>query len=89
MPAIIIPKYPPAKDINTLPVNAQNIPIVVKTIEVPNTKNSIWINVFNGLSLEYPPTYPIIMGSIAREQGDTDAIRPPKNDNPKSIGKLA
>ena len=72
-------------DTNTLPVNAQIIPIIEKTIAVPITKNSIWTKVLNGFSSEYPPTYPIIIGSIEREQGDTEAINPPKKDIKNSI----
>ena len=29
--------------------------------------------------MEQPPTYPIMSGNIAREQGDTEAITPPAN----------
>ena len=38
------------------------------------------MNVLNGVSLEYPPTYPIIKGNMASEQGDIEAIIPPKKD---------
>ncbi len=78
--AIISVKYPPNDDENTLPVNAQAIPISVNTIAVPKMKQHNCKNVLNGVSLEYPPTYPIINGNIAREQGDIEAIIPPTKD---------
>ena len=37
------------------------------------------MKVLTGVSLEQPPTYPIISGSIASEHGETDAIMPPKS----------
>ena len=37
-------------------------------------------NVLKGVSLEYPPTYPIIKGSIANEHGEIEASTPPAND---------
>ena len=83
------PKYPPANDTKTFPVNAQIIPITENTIAVPNTKNNICKNVFPlDLSFEYPPIYPTIKGIIAREQGDIDATTPPKNDNQNNNGRL-
>lgn len=78
--AIISVKYPPKADAKTLPVTAQIIPITENTIAVPNIKKQSWMNVLRGVSLEYPPTYPIISGSIASEQGEIEAIKPPAND---------
>ena len=79
--AIINKKYVGATDTNARPVKAHIIPITENTIDVPKTKNNICISVFVGLSFEYPPTYPMIIGSIDREHGDIDAITPPANDN--------
>lgn len=78
-------KYAGATETKTLPVIAQIIPIIAKTMEEPNTKNSICISVLIGVFFEYPPTYPIIIGNIASEQGDIDATKPPKNDTRRSI----
>lgn len=64
----------------TLPVIAQIMPIPEKTIAVPSTKNNICISVVEVFSFEYPPTYPIIKGNIEREQGETDAIKPPTKE---------
>lgn len=80
-------KYVGAKETKTLPVTAQRTPIVAKTREDPKTKNTICNNVLSGVPSEYPPTYPIIIGSIAKEHGDTDAKSPPKKDT-ASIIKL-
>ena len=77
--AIIRVKYPPKTDAKTLPVMAQSTPITVKTTEVPRIKQLSCTKVRNGVSLEHPPTYPIISGSIASEQGEIDAIIPPAN----------
>ena len=79
--AIISVKYPPKTEAKTLPVIAQIIPIIVNTTAVPKMKLLSWINVLNGVSFEQPPTYPIIKGSMAREQGDIDAITPPKKED--------
>lgn len=46
IPAIKIPKYPPAKDMKTLPVTAQIIPIIEKTIAIPITNAIICNSVF-------------------------------------------
>ena len=73
-------KYPPMDDAKTLPVTAHATPIIVKTIAVPKIKQLNCKKVLNGVSLEYPPTYPIIKGSIASEQGEIDASTPPIND---------
>ena len=78
-------KYPPIAEAKTLPVRAQAIPIIVKTIAVPNIKQHNCKNVRNGVSFEYPPTYPIISGSIASEQGEIDAKTPPANDTASII----
>ena len=78
--AIISVKYPPKADAKTLPVTAQSIPIIEKIIAVPNIKKHNWIKVLKGVSLEYPPTYPIISGNIASEQGEIDAITPPAKE---------
>ena len=78
--AIIIVKYPPSADANTLPVIAHIIPITENTIAVPKIKKHSCINVRKGVSFEYPPTYPTIKGSIASEQGDIEAITPPANE---------
>ena len=78
--AIINVKYPPRAEANTRPVIAQITPIMEKTIAVPNIKKQSCTKVLNGLSFEYPPTYPIISGSIASEQGDIEAINPPAKD---------
>lgn len=78
--AIIIVKYPPIDDAKTFPVNAQAIPIRVKTMAVPKIKQQSCRKVLKGDSLEYPPTYPIINGNIAREQGDIEAKIPPRNE---------
>ena len=77
--AIISVKYPPKADAKTLPVIAHIMPIIVNTIAVPRIKLESCKNVLNGVSLEHPPTYPIINGSIAIEHGDIDAIIPPVN----------
>lgn len=78
--AITRVKYAPKAEAKTLPVTAQIIPIIVKTIAVPKIKKQSWTNVLNGVSLEYPPTYPTISGNIASEQGEIEARIPPKND---------
>ena len=78
--AIATVKYPPIEDAKTFPVSAQAIPMSVKTIAVPSIKQQSCIKVLSGVSLEYPPTYPIIKGSIASEQGEMEAIMPPKNE---------
>lgn len=83
--AIIKVKYPPKAEAKTLPVIAQIIPIIEKTIAVPKIKQSICKKVLNGVSSEHPPTYPIISGSIAIEQGDTDAKTPPIKDEASRI----
>ena len=77
--AITIVKYPPKKDAKTLPVIAHITPMIVKTTAVPKIKKLSCINVLKGVSFEHPPTYPIISGSIAREQGEIEAIIPPAN----------
>ena len=77
--AIITVKYPPRADAKILPVIAQIIPISVKTTDVPKMKNNSCMAVLTGVSFEHPPTYPMISGSMDNEQGDTDAIIPPKN----------
>lgn len=69
----------------TLPVTAQITPIVAKTSEDPKTKNNICNNVLAGVPCEYPPTYPMIIGNIASEHGDTEAKRPPRNDTASII----
>ena len=51
-----------------------------KRVAVPDIKQHNCKNVLNGVALEYPPTYPIINGNIASEQGDNDASTPPIND---------
>ena len=43
---------------------------------------------FKGLSLEHPPTYPIINGNIDKEHGEIDETNPPKNDAPNKIYTL-
>lgn len=86
--AKIIPKYPPANVTKTFPVSAQITPITEKTTAVPSTKNNICTKVLAGEFLEYPPTYPIIKGSIDNEQGETDAIKPPRNDIANRTSKL-
>ena len=63
-----------------MPDKAQTIPIKVNTIAVPKIKQQSCKKVLRGVSFEYPPIYPIIRGSIAREQGDIDAIIPPRNE---------
>ena len=78
-------KYEGANETKTLPVTAQITPIVANTRDEPKTKNSICIKIFTGLLSEYPPTYPIIIGNIAKEQGDTDANSPPRKDIPSKI----
>lgn len=78
--AIINVKYPPRVDANTLPVTAHIIPIIENTIAVPKMKKHSCANVLKGVSLEYPPTYPIIKGSIANEHGEIEASTPPAND---------
>ena len=78
--AIKTVKYPPIADAKTFPVKAQAIPIRVKTIAVPKIKQHNCKNVLKGFSLEFPPTYPIMSGSIASEHGEIDAITPPAND---------
>lgn len=75
--AIINRKYAGAKDTKTFPVTAQIIPIVAKTSDIPTTKKNIWRQILDGFSLEYPPTYPIIIGSIDKEHGEIDANNPP------------
>ena len=44
--AIKIRKYPPAIEINTLPVTAQSIPIMLNTIAEPMTNDVSWRRVF-------------------------------------------
>ena len=78
--AIISVKYPPRVEANTLPVTAQIIPITENTIAVPSIKQKSCIKVLKGVSLEYPPTYPIISGSIASEHGEIDARTPPAKE---------
>ena len=82
--AIIRVKYAPKADAKTVPVTAQIIPIIVKTIAVPSIKQHNCKNVTNGVSFEYPPTYPTIKGSIAREHGEIEASTPPINEPSKS-----
>jgi hypothetical protein len=71
--------------IKILPVNAHNPPIKAKIMPEPITKIHIWSSVFKGFASEYPPMYPIIKGNIESEQGESDEIKPPKNDAPNSI----
>lgn len=78
-------KYTGAKETKTFPVTAQIMPSVANTIDEPNTKNSICKNILAGFSLEYPPTYPTIIGSIANEHGDIEAKRPPRNETASII----
>ena len=85
--AMINVKYIPNIGAKTLPVKAHITPIIVNTIAVPRIKEDSWINVRFGVFLEYPPTYPIINGSIAKEHGEIDATTPPKKDI-KSIATL-
>lgn len=59
--------------------------MVANTSDEPNTKNSICMKIFIGFSLEYPPIYPTIIGSMAREHGETEAKRPPKKDTASRI----
>ena len=82
--AITSVKYPPKTDANTLPVIAQIIPIMLKTTAVPRIKQQSCKKVRYGVSLLHPPTYPIIRGSMASEQGDTEAITPPTKAVAKS-----
>lgn len=49
-------KYAPKAVANTLPVNAQIIPIIVNTIAVPSIKQHSCKKVLYGVSFEYPPT---------------------------------
>ena len=46
------------------------------------------MNNFLLLSFEYPPTYPIIRGSIPKLQGDIDDSTPAKNDTPSRMGNI-
>lgn len=83
--AIKITKYPPAIEINTFPVIAQIIPIILNTIAEPKTNETSCNNVFLLSFSLNPPIYPITIGNIANEHGEIDAIKPPKNDSPNSI----
>lgn len=50
--AMISVKYPPRADANTLPVIAQIIPIIEKTIAVPIMKKHSCMKVLSGVSFE-------------------------------------
>lgn len=78
--ATISVKYAPIAEAKTLPVMAHAMPIIEKTIAVPKIKQQSCKNVIKGVSLEYPPTYPMISGSIASEQGDNEARIPPAKE---------
>lgn len=70
---------------NTRPVIAHKIPTNENTTAVPSTNKIICKRTFNGLSLEYPPMYPIIIGSMDRVQGVIEASTPPKKEIISSV----
>ena len=83
--AIMRVKYPPNADAKTVPVRAQRIPIIENTIAVPRIKQQSCRKIIYGVFFEYPPTYPIISGSIAIEHGEIDASNPPTKDNASNM----
>lgn len=73
-------QYAPPIEVNTFPVNAQNMPIAVRTSDKPSTKEYSCINVFFLSFSPNPPTYPTIRGTMPIEQGEIEANIPPKNE---------
>ncbi len=67
-----------AIDVNALPVIEHRTPIMLNTSDNPSENEIIWINSFLLDSFEYPPTYPIIIGSIPKLQGDKEDKIPAK-----------